>query len=124
MFIAKSRLAGQKHVIHIHILHIPLLGFARNTDTVGYLSSPFFTHVIQIYVTRGRNSLTCKATFRIFLLVSSMHATCFGCADHPQALKHMTIKLKMVCVCLLYYFIVVSMSYILMSDYGLDYQLV
>jgi len=29
-----------------------------------------------------------------------MHATCFGCADHPQALKYITLQLKMtLCVC-------------------------
>jgi len=28
------------------------------------------------------------------LFVWSIHATCFGHTDHPQALKHMILKLK------------------------------
>ena len=43
--------------------------FTRNPDKVGHLNSPFFTHVIQTYVPRGRNSLTCKANFTIFFVV-------------------------------------------------------
>jgi len=43
-------------------------GFARNLDTFGHLSSPFFIHVIQIYVTRGRISVTCNSTWRSFFI--------------------------------------------------------
>ena len=43
-----------------------------------------------------------------------MHATCFGCADHPQALKYMTLQLKMTCLCVCVYilFFILSLNII------------
>jgi hypothetical protein len=96
------------------------------------LNSPFFTHVIQTYVPRGRNSLTCKANFTIFFVVFIKACYIFrlfgpssGIEIHDYTTQNDARARACVCMCV-YIYIYIYMQFIFFyfeSQYHIFYCL-